>query len=106
MHAAVLELGRAATAAGHATSAPSTWAAVAGVAGLMLVWLALAIVFVRSRGHSGSDEDDGGWSGFGRGGPPPPDPDGPHIPGDGADWWPDFEREFADYIAARSASRN
>lgn len=102
MHGAVFELGRAAAAAGHAPSATPTWAAVTGTAGVVLVWLALAIAFVRTQRHSG--EDDGGWPGFGGWSPPRAGPDRPDSPRDGADWWPDFEREFAAYVA-RSASR-
>jgi hypothetical protein len=57
---------------------------------LLVIWLRGEIDKRR-----GSDESDGSDGGGGRRPPPPPPPVGPVS-------WPEFEREFGDYVSARS----
>jgi len=67
------------------------------VCGLLLL---AVLVFggTGSGGTPGGDDSGGGGGGSGR------DPDTPR-PGGGAgddpEWWPDFERQFAEYVATR-----
>jgi len=57
---------------------------------VLLLWPALSIWFLRRNDEPGDSNDDGGSGG------PPPGPPGP----DGPVWWPEFERDFAAYVAA------
>jgi hypothetical protein len=92
----------------HAAASLAHGTAVAGVPGILLVTfatlffvvpLAAVLVLVLGPPEPGGREDDQGDSGGGGGpgGPPPPSP-GPSRPGSGADWWPEFERQFAAYV--------
>jgi hypothetical protein len=64
-------------------------------------FLAIVVLGAWLYGHEGSDDsghegpDDSGGHG-GSGGPPPQPP-----PPDGPTWWPEFEREFAAYVAGK-----
>jgi hypothetical protein len=72
----------------QSTSHPPGWVTAVVVAGAVLVVLMIVVVTWRAE-PGGPDDSDGGGGG---GGPPPPPP-GPVS-------WPDFERDFADYVAA------
>lgn len=73
----------------HQSMAPGL--AHAAVLVCLLAYAALSVWFGRRR--DGPDDSEGNGGGPG----PPPDPP-PDEPG----WWPDFEREFAAYVEARS----
>ena len=81
--------------------------ASAGTVGIVILvaiaTLELAVMIAFSRigrphdpGDDDQDDDDPGW---GRDGPRTPPPDAPPVS------WPEFEREFAEYVAARSRTR-
>ena len=70
-----------------------------GIVLVVLVILGLTLAILASRsGGGGDDPDDDGRGPGGRGPqlPRPPD-DGPAL--DEPDWWPEFERNFANYVA-------
>jgi hypothetical protein len=69
------------------------WATLIVVMSL-LAMPALSVWFLW-RGEDGPDDSDGGGGGPGGGGPPPDPPPQP----DGPVWWPEFERQFAEYVA-------
>lgn len=102
--AAALGLARTSTWAAHGASPTPTWALVAAALGALLVslWLGLSLLGVR-RPPRRDDHDDWG-SGPGGGGPRRPGPDGSDLPGGDPPWWPEFEREFAAYVAEAKAS--
>ena len=65
---------------------------------VLVVAFSLFLVVISTRQPPRSDGDDNG--GWGRGdGPKGPGPDGDHPPGGDPVWWPDFERQFAAYVA-------
>ena len=80
-------------AAGHA----ALWPAVVLAATLVLM-LAISLWWLR-RGDDDDQDEGWGWGGGGSEG-------SPREPSDPA-WWPEFEREFAAYVAggARPAAR-
>jgi hypothetical protein len=87
---------------GHSSGMGTLVIALLTVIGLTV----LAAVALRHGGYRGSgpgeaDGDDGGGS------LPRVPPQRPPEPPDGLepDWWPDFEREFAEYAAGRRNSR-
>lgn len=84
-------------AAQHA--AASSWAAVAVVVLSVLLGTVVLIVWSRRDGSDGDwDQDPGG--GPGGGGPPDaPGPAGPIC-------WPEFERQFAEYVAGAGCRRD
>src|SRR5436309_16133136 len=71
----------------HAGSGP--WIIVA-VGGCFLV---IAVLGAWLYSHDGPDD----YEGHGGSGGPPPEP----PPPDGPTWWPEFEREFAAYVAGK-----
>jgi hypothetical protein len=76
--------------AGQTHESHPVWATVVLVF-CVLIWPALAIWFLRRYDEpDDTSEDDGGSGGRA---PEPPAPDGPV-------WWPEFERDFAAYVAA------
>jgi hypothetical protein len=62
---------------------------------LLVIWLRNEIA--KRRGPDEGDGSDDGGGGGGRRPPPSPPPVGPVS-------WPEFEREFADYVRARSSA--
>ncbi|MGH2857468.1 MAG: hypothetical protein ACRDMJ_08275 [Solirubrobacteraceae bacterium] len=74
--------------------AAATWA-------LDATWLAFAFDRLRTTRHDSGGEDDEegeGGKGWGR---PGPGPAGPSSPPEGADWWPEFERELRSHMEER-----
>jgi hypothetical protein len=67
------------------------------IIGMGLLGMFLVLLWLRH--YDGPDDDDNGGGG-GRGGPPPDEPP------PGPSWWPEFEREFADYVAKRRTRRS
>jgi hypothetical protein len=81
------------------TASSSVWV-MGGMGGCLLAIAALSAWLYK---HHDRPDDSGGDDGprgpDGSGGPPPePPPAGPPPP-DGPAWWPEFEREFAAYVA-------
>jgi hypothetical protein len=73
---------------------PDLWATVIVI--VALLGMPVLSVWFLWRGEDGPDDSGPDGGGGGGGGPPrdtPPPPDGPA-------WWPEFEREFAAYVAA------
>jgi hypothetical protein len=70
--------------------------------GLLAVLVTLIIVFTEppTDRSDGGDGDSG--PGGGGGGPGGRGPDGPESPGGDPVWWPEFERQFADYVTSSS----
>jgi hypothetical protein len=92
--------GRAAFAAhGLASGSPVPIAFLIAVSVVGLAFVALMVVLItvaarrRPPDHNDRGEDGGGDGGGGR------PPEGPDLTGGGPSWWPEFEREFADYVA-------
>jgi hypothetical protein len=76
----------------HQTAGHSVWATV-----IAIVWLlAMPVVSVWFLWRSDGGPDDPGGDGGSGGGPPEPPPPPPPT---GPAWWPEFEREFAAYVA-------
>jgi hypothetical protein len=67
----------------------------------VLVVLTVKLIARRARGADDANEDDRNDGGQPRDRPPrfPRSPGGEHV-----DWWPEFERAFASYEAARSGA--
>jgi len=76
------------------------WPVVLTVGVLWTPWIVIAIAMWRMLGSKGSGDDDSGPPGGGQG---PPSPDG-RRPGPGGQsiHWPEFERQFAEYVANES----
>jgi hypothetical protein len=88
-----------------AETAPRASAGTAGIAILVAIAtleLAVMIAFSRiGRSHDpGDDDQDDDGPGWGREGPRTPPPDAPPVS------WPEFEREFAEYVAALETRRD
>ena len=73
------------------------WTRIIAVSSMFLAFCAVASV-ISSIGGASDDDDSGGhtWGDW--------DPHSPDTPGGGTDdfepdWWPEFEREFADYVS-------
>jgi hypothetical protein len=62
-------------------------------------WLCVAVDRLRKLDHG--SEGGEGEGGGGRGGPGPPRPPHPRPPSEDPDWWPEFERDFRDYLQPR-----
>jgi Mg/Co/Ni transporter MgtE len=77
--------------ASHATGEVLTGLLV-GIVVVLVVFVTVVAWWARRGGPD--DPGDGGGGGGGR--PPPPDPPGPA-------WWPEFERDFAEYVASTRA---
>ena len=78
----------------HQSTGPAVWANVIAVVTL-LAMPAFSVWFLWRHEDDGPDDSGPDGGGPGGGGGPPPDP--PPTP-DPA-WWPEFEREFAEYVA-------
>src|ERR1700712_4813522 len=76
----------------HATDAGVNGPVLGIVVGLV-VFVAVVAWMTRPRGSDDSGSDGGGGGG---GRPPKPRPPGPP-------WWPEFERDFAEYVAGLRA---
>jgi hypothetical protein len=93
---------------GHAThvaQGAQAWATVVGIGfavAITMFWLALALISNRRPPGPGGSDDPG--SGPGGGGPGRRGPDGGDAPDGSPAWWADFERQFAAYASARTAS--
>ena len=88
-----------------ADAAPRASAGAVGIGILVAIaTLELAVMIAFSRigrnhdpGDDDQDDDDPGW---GRDGPRTPPPDAPPVS------WPEFEREFAEYVACLETRRD
>ena len=61
-------------------------------------WLCFAMDRLAKLDHGNEGEEGDGGGG---GGPGPPSPAHPRPPSRDPDWWPEFEREFRDYLEPR-----
>jgi hypothetical protein len=100
MHGAVTSLHLAGSAPHGLGSAGAVAAAVSMVFCVLALVVALALALTHSppERHDGEDGDfgpGGGGRGPGNGGP-----DGPQPAGGDPLWWPEFERQFADYVTS------
>jgi hypothetical protein len=83
----------------HTVSTHADQAASSGPSGIVVVGGCLLLIAALSAWlYTRRGPDDAGGSG-GPGGPGGRPPE-PHPP-DGPSWWPDFEREFAAYVAGK-----
>jgi hypothetical protein len=92
--------------AAHSASTASMWvtALIAAACVLLVVcvvWLVAVAVGAAGANGEKDDRDEGPGGGGGRGGPPSPDRSGGDSPAGEPAWWPEFELQFADYVAAR-----
>ena len=103
MHMASAGIGRASAWAAHPAASAPTWATIlALVAFVVTVVVGIVFALISSWQPPQSGGDNGGW---GRGGGPRrPRPSGDQSPGGDPAWWPDFERQFAAYVAKSGAS--
>lgn len=93
------ELGAAARAAAPHAGAGHVWQAFATVGVIfLLVWV--VVLVTRPPRHGGDDDDEGRGGGGG-----PRGPDRPPSPSGDPAWWPDFERQFAEYAAVLRARK-
>jgi hypothetical protein len=78
------------------TSAPANWVTMIAVIASLAIMVAVAITVASRRAtrRRGDDDTDFGGGGGGRG------PDAPRDPEGDPAWWPEFERQFADYANA------
>jgi hypothetical protein len=78
------------------------FAATAVMVGLCLIGvLVVVIVVLIERRSDRRDGTDGEWgSGGGGRGPHGGKPDGPQPTGDAPEWWPEFERQFAEHVTS------
>ena len=76
--------------ADQAASSDPSWIIIVAVGGCFLAIVVLGAWLYRQDGP----DDSGGHGGSGGPPPEPPPPDGPT-------WWPEFEREFAAYVAGK-----
>lgn len=63
-------------------------------------WLCFAVgrLMELDQGNEGEDGEDGeGWGG--------PGPARPRPPSEDPNWWPEFERDFRDYVEPRERTR-
>jgi hypothetical protein len=76
--------------------------AIALVVGLCLVGVLITLIVMSIQPptdrRDGPDGDSG--SGGGGHGPRGGGPEGPEPAGHDPEWWPDFERQFAEYVTA------
>lgn len=73
------------------------WTRIIAVSAMFLAFCAVAAV-ISSIGGTADDDDSGGFT-FGGWGPHSPDTPGGGTDDFEPDWWPEFEREFADYVS-------
>jgi hypothetical protein len=83
---------------------PIAWMFVLFLVCAALATVVVAVVRRSAQSNAGrpSDEDGGGGGGSVRRGPVPPR--GPSNEGE-PPWWPQFERDFAQYVARRRPGR-
>jgi hypothetical protein len=100
-------LGPAALALAVGQTDHASWLGFVVAAVPVCACLGLGVWLIVATGREDSDEDggdngdgEGGGGGGGRRGPRHPEP-GPSLPDDDPEWWPQFERDFADYLQAR-----
>ena len=80
-----------------AMATAALWTRIVAVSAMFVAFCAVASV-ISTMGGAPDDDDNGGFT-FGDW-----DPHSPDTPGGGTDdfepdWWPEFEREFADYVS-------
>jgi len=94
---AAIALARWAEAHGHLATRPVNWVALVSVIAAIAIMVAVAITVasLRAARRRGDDDDAGPGSGGGGHGP-----DAPRGPDGDPWWWPEFERQFADYANA------
>ena len=73
------------------------WTRIIAVSAMFLAFCAVASV-ISSIGGTADDDDSGGFT-FGGWAPHSPDTPGGGTDDFEPDWWPEFEREFADYVS-------
>jgi hypothetical protein len=84
---------------GNQAASSASWVPGAG-GGFLFASVALTVWWYR---HYPPDDSEGnGGSGGRPPEPPPPEP----APCDGPIWWPEFEQEFAAYVAAEAENEN
>lgn len=97
----VLGLSHAIASGDHASSAPlwcyAIWICLVLAGATLDVWLCVGMV--RSLRSRGDGEDDRGGRRRGPDSPPP-------RPTEDPEWWPEFERQFADYASRAGPARN
>jgi hypothetical protein len=94
---AAIVLAHWASPRGHVASTPVNWPLVIAVIASIVVTAAVAITIAgRRASRRRRDDDDTDFRGGGgrRG------PDAPQGPAGDPAWWPEFERQFADYTNA------
>lgn len=86
---------------GHAgAEAQAAWMwAVSLIVSLLVLGAFVIVIVMRSGwGDDRPGDDDGGWGRGGKG----RSPEGPRRPPGEPTWWPEFEQQFAAYVATRS----
>jgi len=102
MHPAFLGLAPAHASVAHAGPATTTLGAVLSISvPLVFVLLSTALIIASRLHHPGPSADEDADSGPGGGGGGWRRPDGPRSPQGDPAWWPEFERQFAAYVAGR-----
>jgi hypothetical protein len=106
MVSAAMEFTRGSAWAAHSASTAPTWVTALATAACVLVvmcvvWLIAVAVGAAGANGDKDDRDEGPGGGGGRGGPPSPDRSGGDCPGGEPAWWPEFELQFAAYVAGR-----
>ena len=92
----------------HSASTTPTWVAAVEVVACVLFVVCVVWLLAAGSGpaglHDGEDDlESGAGGGGGGGGGPSSGPDGRDAPGGEPAWWPEFERQFAAHVAARTA---
>jgi hypothetical protein len=80
-----------------ASAGAPEWSRILAVCSMFLAFCAVASV-VSAIGGAPDDDGTGGLA-CGDWNPHSPDPPGGGTDDSEPDWWPEFEREFADYVA-------
>ncbi|MBV8348238.1 MAG: hypothetical protein JOZ49_12085 [Mycolicibacterium sp.] len=73
-----------------------------GIVAVLIIPIGIVVLAVLLARRPGPRDDGDGDSGWGRGGPggPPWPGDYPPSPHGDPVWWPEFERQFAEYVGA------
>jgi hypothetical protein len=105
MSAAAFGHARASAWAAHAATPAPTWVTLVALATFVLfVLFVLGLALVGIRWVRGREDDDGHWWGPGGGGPHRLGPQGSDSPSGDLAWWPEFEHQFAAYLATQRAN--